>query len=154
MPKISLSRLEPWQNPKAKPYIHLAGVSKTFDGAIAVDQVTLSIYQNEFFSLLGGSGCGKTTLLRLLAGLEKPTHGRIFIDGIDVTEMPPYERPVNMMFQSYALFPHMSVLENVAFGLRQERLPERIIQERAREMLDLVHMNKLLLEDTSPLIFE
>lgn len=142
MSKLSLSRLEPWQDPKARPYIHIDGVSKTFGGATAVDNVTLSIFQKEFFSLLGGSGCGKSTLLRLLAGLERPTHGRIYIDGIDVTETPPYERPVNMMFQSYALFPHMTVIDNVAFGLRQERLPQTVIKDRVRAMLDLVHMEK------------
>jgi len=138
MSKLSLSRLEPWQDPKARPYIHIDGVSKTFGGATAVDNVTLSIFQKEFFSLLGGSGCGKSTLLRLLAGLERPTHGRIYIDGIDVTETPPYERPVNMMFQSYALFPHMTVIDNVAFGLRQERLPQTVIKDRVRAVLGLV----------------
>lgn len=142
MSKLSLSRLEPWQDPKAKPYIHIEGVSKNFDGVVGVDNVTLSIYQKEFFSLLGGSGCGKTTLLRLLTGLERPTHGRIYIDGTNVTESPPYERPVNMMFQSYALFPHMTVSENVAFGLRQEKLPSKLIQARVKDMLDLVHMTK------------
>ncbi|MGL4825707.1 MAG: ABC transporter ATP-binding protein [Alphaproteobacteria bacterium] len=140
MVKLSSSRLEPWQNPRAKPYIHLEGVSKNFDGVVAVNNVTLSIYKKEFFSLLGGSGCGKTTLLRLLAGFERPTSGRIFIDGVDVTQTPPYERPVNMMFQSYALFPHMTVAQNVAFGLKQEGLPKKEIQERIREVLDLVHM--------------
>jgi putrescine transport system ATP-binding protein len=142
MSKLSLTRLDPWQDPKATPYIHIEGVSKNFEGVTAVDNVTLSIYQKEFFSLLGGSGCGKSTLLRLLAGLEKPTYGRIYIDGIDVTETPPYERPVNMMFQSYALFPHMTVAENVAFGLKQEKLQYKFIQERVRAMLDLVHMEK------------
>ncbi|MBY0263826.1 MAG: ABC transporter ATP-binding protein, partial [Holosporales bacterium] len=127
MSKLSLTRLDPWQDPKATPYIHIEGVSKNFEGVTAVDNVTLSIYQKEFFSLLGGSGCGKSTLLRLLAGLEKPTYGRIYIDGIDVTETPPYERPVNMMFQSYALFPHMTVAENVAFGLKQEKLQYKFI---------------------------
>ncbi|MGL6187894.1 MAG: ABC transporter ATP-binding protein [Holosporales bacterium] len=142
MSKLSLTRLDPWQDPKATPYIHIEGVSKNFEGVTAVDNVTLSIYQKEFFSLLGGSGCGKSTLLRLLAGLEKPTYGRIYIDGIDVTETPPYERPVNMMFQSYALFPHMTVAENVAFGLKQEKLQHKFVQERVRAMLDLVHMEK------------
>lgn len=142
MTKLSLKRLDPWQDPKETPYIHIDGVSKTFDSGVAVDNVTLSIFQKEFFSLLGGSGCGKTTLLRMLAGLEKPTHGRIYIDGIDVTGTPPYERPVNMMFQSYALFPHMTVAENIAFGLKQERLPSRFIRERVRAMLDLVHLEK------------
>lgn len=140
MAKLSPVRLEPWQNPRTKPYIHLEGVSKNFDGVLAVNNVTLSIYKKEFFSLLGGSGCGKTTLLRLLAGFERPTSGRIYIDGVDVTYTPPYERPVNMMFQSYALFPHMTVSQNVAFGLKQEKLPRKEIDERVRDILELVHM--------------
>lgn len=110
--------LQPWQDPKAKPYIHIEGVSKDFDGHMAVDSVTLSVFQGEFFSLLGPSGCGKTTLLRMLAGLEMPSQGKIYIDGVDVTRRPAYDRPVNMMFQSYALFPHMNVEKNVAFGLK------------------------------------
>lgn len=142
MIKLSSSRLEPWQNPRAKPYIHIEGVSKNFDGTVAVNNLTLSIYKKELFSLLGGSGCGKTTLLRMLAGFERPTTGRIFIDGVDVTHTPPYERPVNMMFQSYALFPHMTVAQNVAFGLKEEGLPKKMIQERMKEALDLVHMGK------------
>lgn len=133
-------QLEPWQNPKAKPYIIIENVTKSFGSSVAVRGVSLSIYQGELFSLLGGSGCGKTTLLRLLAGLEKPTSGRLYIDGVDVTDMPAYERPVNMMFQSYALFPHMTVAQNVAFGLKQERLPAKIIRERVKEGLDLVQM--------------
>lgn len=140
MAKLSSVRLEPWQDPRAKPYIHLEGVSKNFDGVLAVNNVTLSIYKKEFFSLLGGSGCGKTTLLRLLAGFERPTSGRIYIDGVDVTHTPPYERPVNMMFQSYALFPHMTVSQNVAFGLKQEKLPRKEIEKRVKEILELVHM--------------
>jgi putrescine transport system ATP-binding protein len=142
MSRLSLSQLNPWQDPKAKPFIHLESVSKTFDGACVVDDVTLSIYQKEFFCLLGGSGCGKTTLLRLLSGLEKPSQGRVFIDGMDVTEIPPYERPANMMFQSYALFPHMTVFDNIAFGLKQERMPSKLIQQRVDDMLSLVHLEK------------
>jgi putrescine transport system ATP-binding protein len=115
-------------------------VTRTFGDVYAVDDVSLSIYKGEFFSLLGGSGCGKTTLLRMLAGLERATAGRIFIDGVDMTEVPPYERPVNMMFQSYALFPHMTVAQNVAFGLKQERLPQAQIRERVAEILELVQM--------------
>ena len=134
-------QLEPWQDPKAKPYISIENVTKSFGSAVAVRGVSLSIYQGELFCLLGGSGCGKTTLLLLFAGFERPTSGRLYIDGIDVTEVPAYERPVNMMFQSYALFPHMTVAQNVAFGLKQERLPPKIIRERVKEGLDLVQMS-------------
>jgi putrescine transport system ATP-binding protein len=134
--------LQPWQDPKAKPYIHLEGISKEFRGTLAVDDVTLSIYQGEFFSLLGPSGCGKSTILRMLAGLEMPSTGKIYIDGVDVTRRPAYDRPVNMMFQSYALFPHMTVEQNVAFGLKQERIPKPEIQERVKEALRLVQMDK------------
>ncbi len=134
--------LQPWQDPKAKPYIHLEGVSKEFRGTLAVDDVTLSIFQGEFFSLLGPSGCGKTTLLRMLAGLEMPTSGKIYIDGVDVTRRPAYDRPVNMMFQSYALFPHMTVEQNVAFGLKQERIPKLEIRDRVKQALKLVQMDK------------
>jgi putrescine transport system ATP-binding protein len=134
--------LQPWQDSKAKPYIHLEGVSKEFNGILAVDDVTLSIFQEEFFSLLGPSGCGKTTLLRMLAGFEMPTKGKIYIDGVDVTRRPAYDRPINMMFQSYALFPHMTVEQNIAFGLKQERIPRTEIQERVKEVLKLVQMEK------------
>ncbi len=132
--------LQPWQDPKAKPYIHIEGVSKDFDGHVAVDSVTLSVFQGEFFSLLGPSGCGKTTLLRMLAGLEMPSQGKIYIDGVDVTRRPAYDRPVNMMFQSYALFPHMNVEKNVAFGLKQERISRSEINERVKDALRLVQM--------------
>src|SRR5690606_1833746 len=97
---------------------------KRFDDALAVDEVSLSIHKGEIFALLGSSGCGKSTLLRMLAGFEKPTAGRILLAGQDVAQVPPYDRPVNMMFQSYALFPHLTVWENVAFGLRREGLPK------------------------------
>lgn len=137
----SRRQIEPWQDPKAKPYITIENVTKSFGSIVAVRGVSLSIYQGELFSLLGGSGCGKTTLLRLLAGFEKPTSGRLYIDDVDVTDVPAYERPVNMMFQSYALFPHMTVAQNVAFGLKQERLPAKVIRERVKESLDLVQMS-------------
>ncbi|MBP6952297.1 MAG: ABC transporter ATP-binding protein [Alphaproteobacteria bacterium] len=134
--------LEPWQDVKAKPYIHLEGVSKDFNGSPAVDDVTLSIFQGEFFSLLGPSGCGKTTLLRMLAGFEMPSKGKIYIDGVDMTRRPAYDRPVNMMFQSYALFPHMTVEQNISFGLKQERLAKAEIRERGKDVLKLVQMEK------------
>ena len=115
-------------------------VTKSFGDFKAVDDVSLNIYKGEIFCLLGASGCGKTTLLRMLGGFETPTSGRIFIDGEDMTGVPPYERPVNMMFQSYALFPHMTVEQNVAFGLKQDRLPKGEIAERVATMLDLVKL--------------
>lgn len=139
-PSEQRKKLEPWQNPKESPFIRFQDVLKEFDGVPAVANVTLDIYRGEFFSLLGGSGCGKTTLLRLLAGFERPSSGRIYIDGMDMTEAPPYEIPVNMMFQSYALFPHMSVFDNVAFGLRQARMSYKLLRDRVREMLELVRM--------------
>lgn len=134
--------LAPWQDPTAKPSVHVEGVSKVFEGGLAVDDITLSIYQGEFFSLLGPSGCGKTTLLRMLAGFEIPSQGKIFIDGIDMTQRPAYDRPVNMMFQSYALFPHMTVEQNVAFGLKQERIAREEIKNRVNDVLHLVQMER------------
>lgn len=115
-------------------------VSKLFDEVRAVDDVTLNIKKGEIFALLGGSGSGKSTLLRMLAGFEKPSEGRILLDGVDITDMPPHERPINMMFQSYALFPHMTVAQNIAFGLKQDKLPKAEIESRVQEMLKLVHM--------------
>ncbi len=117
-------------------------VTKKFDETVAVDDVSLSIRQGEIFALLGGSGSGKSTLLRMLAGFERPTEGRIFLDGQDITDMPPYERPINMMFQSYALFPHMTVAQNIAFGLKQDGLPKDEVQTRVDEMLTLVQMSQ------------
>ena len=129
-----------WQDPSAAPLVEIRNVTKTFGSHYAVDDVSLTIYPGEFFSLLGASGCGKTTLLRMLAGFERPDAGRLLIGGEDVTELPPYRRPVNMMFQSYALFPHLSVADNIAFGLRQEKLPRAEIRERVAAMLELVRM--------------
>jgi len=135
-------RSEPWNDPKAEPYILIEKVTKKFGDFIAVDDVTLKIFRGEIFCLLGGSGCGKTTLLRMLAGFEQPTSGSIRIDGVDMTAIPPYERPVNMMFQSYALFPHMTVEQNIAFGLRQDKVAKREIRDRVAEILALVKMTQ------------
>ena len=133
-------KAQPWNDPSALPYVRVERVTKAFGDFKAVDDVSLSIYRGEIFCLLGASGCGKTTLLRMLGGFETPTSGKIFIDGEDMTGVPPYERPVNMMFQSYALFPHMTVEQNVAFGLKQDGLPKLEVQERVATMLDLVKM--------------
>ncbi|MEQ9327470.1 MAG: ABC transporter ATP-binding protein [Rhodospirillales bacterium] len=130
--------IEPWADSEAAPLIRIEGVTKTYDGEVAVNDVSLDIYRGELFSLLGSSGCGKTTLLRMIAGFETPNAGRILIDGVDMTRVPPYERPVNMVFQSYALFPHMNVLQNVAFGLRQDGVAKAEANERAAAMLDMV----------------
>ncbi len=131
---------DPWKDTQAAPYVSIEGVTKRFGEFLAVNNVSLKIYQREIFCLLGGSGCGKTTLLRMLAGFETPTAGRILIDGQDMAGIPPYERPVNMMFQSYALFPHMSVEDNIAFGLEQEKLPRAEIRRRVDEILQIVKM--------------
>jgi putrescine transport system ATP-binding protein len=133
-------KAQPWKDPTARPYVQVERVCKSFGDFKAVDEVSLKIYKGEIFCLLGASGCGKTTLLRMLGGFETPTSGKIFIDGEDMTGVPPYERPVNMMFQSYALFPHMTVEQNVAFGLKQDRLPKAEIRERVAAMLDLVKL--------------
>jgi putrescine transport system ATP-binding protein len=127
---------------RSSEYVRIEGVTRRFGDFVAVDNVSLSIYKGEIFCLLGGSGCGKTTLLRMLAGFESPTSGRILIDGQDMADTPPYERPVNMMFQSYALFPHMSVERNVAFGLEQEGLSKGEIARRVGEMLDIVKLGE------------
>ena len=136
-------RSEPWKDPGAQPYVRLDKLTKKFGDFVAVDDVSLNIYRGEIFCLLGGSGSGKTTLLRMMAGFEKPTEGTISIDGVDVTASPPYERPVNMMFQSYALFPHMSVQKNVAFGLKQDKVSKAEIDDRVAEILKLVRMEQL-----------
>jgi putrescine transport system ATP-binding protein len=133
---------QPWTDPEAQPYVRIDRVTKKFGDFIAVDDVSLGIYKKEIFCLLGASGCGKTTLLRMLAGFERPTAGRIFIDGVDMTEIPPYERPVNMMFQSYALFPHMTVEQNVAFGLKQDRIAKAEIARRVGDMLEMVKLGQ------------
>ena len=130
----------PWADPAARPLVRFDGVSKRFGTATAVERVSLDIFSGEFFALLGPSGCGKTTLLRLLAGLEMPDDGRILLDGADLTTVPPYRRPINLMFQSYALFPHLTVEGNVAFGLKQEGLAKSEITTRVEEMLALVRL--------------
>src|SRR5260370_41891290 len=121
--------------------LDIIAAKKRFSAMPAVDEVSLSLDQGEFFALLGPSGCGKTTLLRLIAGFETPDSGRILIDGVDVTALPPYARPVNMMFQSYALFPHMDVAGNIAFGLKQERIDRHRREARVAEMLALVQQS-------------
>jgi putrescine transport system ATP-binding protein len=132
-----------WRDPGARPHLQLTDIVKTFGPTRAVDGVSLDIFPGEFFALLGPSGCGKTTLLRMLAGFETPDSGHILLDGEDLTAIPPHERPVNMMFQSYALFPHMNVAENIGFGLQMQRMPKRDIKARVEEMLALVHLEHL-----------
>lgn len=130
----------PWRDPQAKPFIQIENLRKDFGDFTAVDSVNLDIYKGELFAILGGSGCGKSTLLRMLAGFEDPSAGKILIDDIDMTHLPPYERPVNMMFQSYAVFPHMSVIDNVSYGLRKEGVAKAQARQQAGEMLELVQM--------------
>ncbi|MHA6687368.1 ABC transporter ATP-binding protein [Mesorhizobium sp. A556] len=130
----------PWSDPNAKPYIQFENVTKRFGDFTAVNNLSLTIFEREFFALLGASGCGKSTLLRMLAGFEEPSEGRILLDGQDLRGIPPYRRPVNMMFQSYALFPHMTVEKNIAFGLKQDGMPKPEIAARVAEMLKLVKL--------------
>jgi putrescine transport system ATP-binding protein len=130
----------PRTDPAAAPLVRFEAVSKRFSGVTAVDELSLDIFQGEFFALLGPSGCGKTTLLRLLAGLEMPDRGRVLLDGRDLASVPPHRRAVNMMFQSYALFPHLDVERNVAFGLKQDGLPKPEIAARVAAMLALVKL--------------
>lgn len=127
---------------RAVPYLQIKDIVKTYDDNYAVDHLSLNINKHEIFALLGSSGSGKSTLLRMLAGMETPTHGQIILDGEDITRLQPYDRPINMMFQSYALFPHMTVEQNIAFGLKQDKLPKAEIQDRVEEMLRLVQMSK------------
>jgi putrescine transport system ATP-binding protein len=130
----------PWRDPSAKPFVRIRNVTKKFGDIAAVADVSLDIYKGELFCLLGGSGSGKSTLLRMLAGFEVPTAGTIEIDGQDMSKVPPYHRPVNMMFQSYALFPHMSVAQNIAYGLKRDGLPRAEIDARVAELLQLVKL--------------
>ncbi|MEQ1577511.1 MAG: ABC transporter ATP-binding protein [Hyphomicrobium sp.] len=137
------SGFAPWKDPSKKPIVRFENVTKTFGDFVAVKDVTLDIYEREFFALLGPSGCGKTTLLRMLAGFEKPTSGRVIVDGADVTGLAPYDRQnINMMFQSYALFPHMTVESNVGFGLRQEGMDKGAIAARVEEAMQMVELTK------------
>lgn len=135
-------KFSPWTDPASMPFIRFENITKRFGNFTAVDNLTLDIYEREFFSLLGPSGCGKTTLMRMLAGFEEPTEGRILLQGKDISGVPPYKRPTNMMFQSYALFPHMSVEKNIAFGLKQDNLPKGEIDTRVEEMLKLVKLEQ------------
>ncbi len=129
-------------NHTATPYLQIKDIVKTYGDNYAVDHVNLDIHKHEIFALLGSSGSGKSTLLRMLAGMETPTQGQIILDGQDITKLQPYDRPINMMFQSYALFPHMTVEQNIAFGLKQDKLPKDEIAARVEEMLRLVQMLK------------
>ena len=131
---------EPWTNPSNKPFIRVRGISRHYGAVKAVDNVDLDIYKGELFCLLGGSGSGKTTLLRLLCGFENPTAGSIEIDGQDMSHVPPYKRPVNIMFQSYALFPHMNVAKNIGYGLARDGMPKAQINSRVEELLTMVQM--------------
>ena len=125
-----------------RPLLEIKNITKKYGENVAVDNVDLTIYEGEIFALLGSSGCGKSTLLRMIAGFENPTSGSIILDGEDIIGVPPYKRHLNMMFQSYALFPHMTVAQNIAFGLKQEKLPKKVIEERVNQMLKLVHMEE------------
>ena len=124
------------------PFLQIHGIVKKFDDVFAVDDVSLDIQQGEIFALLGSSGCGKSTLLRMLAGFETPTAGQILLAGQDIVGLAPYQRPINMMFQSYALFPHLTVWENIAFGLKRDGMPKDQIDERVTQMLDLVQLKQ------------
>jgi len=143
MPTVRSKRsFAPWADPTERPLLRIEDVSKRFGGSAAVDKLSLDIYQGEFFALLGPSGCGKTTLLRLIAGFEQPDTGRILLDGVDLAAVPPYRRPVNMMFQNYALFPHLDVEANVAFGLKQDGLAKAEIAHRVADMLAMVKLER------------
>src|ERR1700751_5880820 len=133
----------PWLAPGATPQIVIEGVSKTYGAATAVADISLGIYKGEMFALVAASGCGKTTLLRMLAGFAEPSSGRILIDAVDMGSVPPHERPVNMMFQSYALFPHMTVEDNVGYGLRRLALAREVKRQRIREALEMVQLGSL-----------
>ncbi len=137
------SAFAPWEAPGARPLVRFEGVTKRFGDVHAVKDVSLDIYEREFFALLGPSGCGKTTLMRMLAGFEAPDAGRILLEGQDIARLPPHARPVHMMFQSYALFPHLSVAQNIAFGLKPQKLSKTEASARVEEMLALVRLEGL-----------
>lgn len=133
---------KPWEDPSEKPFISIRNVTKKFGAFTAVDNVSLDIYRSELFCLLGGSGCGKSTLLRMLSGFELPTSGSIIIDGQDMANTAPYDRPTNMMFQSYALFPHMNVEKNIAYGLKRDGMAKADVKNRVEEILELVQLGE------------
>ncbi len=139
---VSSSVFAPWDDPNEKPLIRFENVSKRFGSFTAIDDLTINIYAQEFFALLGPSGCGKTTMMRMLAGFESVTEGRIMLAGKDIATVPPNQRAVNMMFQSYALFPHLSIWDNIAFGLRRDKMAKDKIEARVDEMLKLTRMEK------------
>ncbi|MCF6430751.1 ABC transporter ATP-binding protein [Leisingera sp. MMG026] len=139
---MTASEFEPWNDPEAKPLIHFQNVTKRYGEFTAIDDLTIGIYEKEFYALLGPSGCGKTTLMRMLAGFETPSEGTIRLAGQDIAPVPPNKRAVNMMFQSYALFPHLSVWENIAFGLKREKMPKHDINDRVDEMLRLTRLEQ------------
>ena len=124
-------------------FIQIERISKTFNGTNAVKNVNLNIHKGELFTILGGSGCGKSTLLKIIAGLEIPDQGSVVIDGIDMSNIPANERPINMMFQSYAVFPHMNVFQNIAYGLKKENIPKSVIEDKVAAMIKLVQLDNL-----------
>ena len=140
---VPVASAKPWVAGTDQPFVRIDRITKKFGDFYAVDEVSLDIYRGELFCLLGGSGCGKSTLLRMLAGFETPSSGRISIDGQDMTGIPPYERPTNMMFQSYALFPHMTVEKNVGYGLARDGMAKAEMQDRVAEILKLVQLGNL-----------
>ncbi|MGE4326097.1 MAG: ABC transporter ATP-binding protein [Pseudodonghicola sp.] len=139
---MNSTKFAPWADPEAKPLIRFQNVTKRFGTFTAIDNLSLDIYEREFFALLGPSGCGKTTMMRMLGGFENPTEGRIELAGKDISGVPPNKRAVNMMFQSYALFPHLTVWDNIAFGLRRDRMPKADLEARVAEMLKLTRLEK------------
>ncbi len=139
---VSQTVFAPWDDPNEKPLISFKNVTKKFGEFVAIDDLTLDIYEKEFFALLGPSGCGKTTMMRMLAGFENATSGTMELSGQDIGHVPPNKRAVNMMFQSYALFPHLSVWENIAFGLKRDKQSKDVIAARVDEMLKLTRLEK------------